>query len=73
MGVRDGVKYADHSVIAIPAVVGASATPLQMWHALTSGALRYVTRRLEIARFLGTMDCVPEGADARWHRGREVV
>ncbi len=57
----------DDTVAAIPVVVvSADATPLQTQQALTSGALHYVTKPLDVARFLATVDAILEGADTRF-------
>ena len=57
----------DPSIARIPVVVvSADATPLQMEQALTSGALHYVTKPLDVARFLATVDRILEGVETRW-------
>ncbi len=57
----------DDGVAPIPVVVvSADATPLQMQQALTSGALHYVTKPLDVARFLATVDRILEGVETRW-------
>ncbi len=57
----------DDTVADIPVVVvSADATPLHTERALTSGALHYVTKPLDVARFLQTVDAILEGAQTRW-------
>ena len=57
----------DDSVASIPVVVvSADATLQQTQNALTSGALHYVTKPLDVARFLQIVDEVMEAADTRW-------
>ncbi len=57
----------DDAVAAIPVVVvSADATSLQTQKALTSGALHYVTKPLDVARFLRVVDDILEAAETRW-------
>jgi CheY-like chemotaxis protein len=57
----------DDAVAAIPVVVvSADATPQQTQKALTSGALHYVTKPLDVAHFLSVVDDILEAADTRW-------
>ncbi len=57
----------DDAVAGIPVVVvSADATPQQTQKALTSGALHYVTKPLEVARFLAVVDGILEAAETRW-------
>ena len=57
----------DDSVAAIPVmVVSADATTRQTQNALTSGALHYVTKPLDVAGFLGLVDGILEDAQTRW-------
>ncbi len=57
----------DDSVADIPVVVvSADATPMQTQRALTSGALRYVTKPVDVAQLLQIVDDVLEAADTRW-------
>ena len=57
----------DDSVASIPVVVvSADATLQQTQNALTSGALHYVTKPLNVARFLQIVDEIMEAAETRW-------
>jgi PAS domain S-box-containing protein len=57
----------DDNVADIPVVVvSADATPMQTQRALTSGALRYVTKPVDVALLLQIVDDVLEAADTRW-------
>ena len=57
----------DDSVAAIPVVVvSADATLQQTQNALTSGALHYVTKPLNVARFLQIVDEIMEATDTKW-------
>ncbi len=57
----------DDALAQIPVVVvSADATALHMQEALTSGAAHYVTKPLDIARFLKLIDEVLEEADTRF-------
>jgi CheY-like chemotaxis protein len=57
----------DDSVADIPVVVvSADATPMQTQRALTSGALRYVTKPVDVTQLLQIVDDVLEAADTRW-------
>ena len=57
----------DDSVAGIPVVVvSADATPMQTQRALTSGALRYVTKPVDVTQLLQIVDDVLEAADTRW-------
>lgn len=57
----------DDAVAAIPVVVvSADATADHMQQALTSGALHYVTKPLEVARFLDTVDSILGAVETRW-------
>jgi PAS domain S-box-containing protein len=57
----------DDAVADIPViVVSADATPQRMQEALTLGALHYVTKPVEVARFLQLVDEVLHGLDTRW-------
>ncbi len=57
----------DDSLAAIPVVVvSADATLQQTQNALTAGALHYVTKPLNVARFLQIVDEIMEAADTRW-------
>ena len=57
----------DDSVASIPVVVvSADATLQQTQNALTSGALHYVTKPLNVARLLEIVDEIMEAADTRW-------
>ena len=57
----------DDSVASIPVVVvSADATLQQTQNALTSGALHYVTKPLNVARFLQIVDEIMEATDTRW-------
>ncbi|MDP2005725.1 MAG: CHASE domain-containing protein [Rubrivivax sp.] len=57
----------DDSIADIPVVVvSADATALQTQRALTSGALRYVTKPVDVAQLLRIVDDVLEAADTRW-------
>ncbi len=57
----------DDLVADIPViVVSADATALHMERALTSGALHYVTKPLDVAPFLALVDGILENADTRW-------
>ncbi len=57
----------DQELAEIPViVVSADATTARMQEALTLGAVHYVTKPLDIARFLMLLDEVLEGIDTRW-------
>ena len=57
----------DDTVGGIPVVVvSADATLQQTQSALTSGALHYVTKPLNVAHFLQIVDEIMEAADTRW-------
>jgi PAS domain S-box-containing protein len=57
----------DAAVADIPViVVSADATPGRMQEALTLGALHYVTKPVEVARFLHLLDEVLDGMETRW-------
>ncbi len=57
----------DDAVADIPVVVvSADATPQQTQKALTSGALHYVTKPLDVGRFLKIIDDILEGVETRW-------
>ena len=57
----------DDTVASIPVVVvSADATLQQTQNALTSGALHYVTKPLDVARFLQIVDEIMEATDTRW-------
>ena len=57
----------DDSVASIPVVVvSADATLQQTQKALTSGALHYVTKPLNVASFLQIVDEIMEAADTKW-------
>ncbi len=57
----------DDALASIPVVVvSADATSLQTQQALTSGALHYVTKPLDVARFLKIVDGILESAETRW-------
>jgi len=57
----------DDSVADIPViVVSADATPGRMQEALTLGAMHYVTKPVDVARFLRLIDEVLEGIETRW-------
>jgi PAS domain S-box-containing protein len=57
----------DDELAEIPViVVSADATTARMQEALTLGALHYVTKPLDIARFLGVLDQALESLDTRW-------
>jgi CheY-like chemotaxis protein len=47
-------------------VVSADATPDHMQAALTLGAAHYVTKPLDVPRFLQLVDGVLEEADTHW-------
>jgi PAS domain S-box-containing protein len=57
----------DEAVGSVPVVVvSADATPTHIQQALTSGALQYVTKPLDVARFLDTLDGILAEAETRW-------
>ena len=57
----------DDAVAHIPVVVvSADATTLQTQKALTGGALHYVTKPLDVGRFLKIVDDILEGVETRW-------
>jgi PAS domain S-box-containing protein len=57
----------DDDVAGIPViVVSADATPSRVQDALTLGALHYVTKPLDVAKFLGVIDDALEGLESRW-------
>jgi len=57
----------DDMLAAIPIiVVSADATAARIREALTLGALHYVTKPLDVARFLAVLDETLEGLDTRW-------
>ena len=57
----------DDAVAHIPVVVvSADATTLQTQKALTGGALHYVTKPLDVGRFLKIIDDILEGVETRW-------
>ena len=57
----------DDNVADIPVVVvSADATTLQTQKALTSGALHYVTKPLDVARFLQIVDAILDSVETRW-------
>ena len=57
----------DDAMADIPVVVvSADATPQQTQAALTSGALHYVTKPLDVARFLAVVDQILEQVDTHW-------
>jgi PAS domain S-box-containing protein len=57
----------DDAVAAIPViVVSADATAAHMQAALTSGALHYVTKPLDVARFLEMVDAILQEAETRF-------
>jgi PAS domain S-box-containing protein len=47
-------------------VVSADATQARITEALNLGALSYITKPLDVARFLSTLDDVLQGLDTRW-------
>jgi PAS domain S-box-containing protein len=59
---KDDVDLADIPVV----VVSADATPGHMQQALTLGAVHYVTKPLDVARFLAVIDEVLLGVETRW-------
>ncbi len=59
---KQDVAVADIPVI----VVSADATAGRIEEALTLGALQYVTKPVEVARFLHLLDEVLDGMDTRW-------
>ncbi|MBX3634371.1 MAG: response regulator, partial [Rubrivivax sp.] len=59
---KDDDDLADIPVV----VVSADATPGHMQQALTLGAAHYVTKPLDVARFLAVVDEVLLGVDTRW-------
>ncbi|MCW5611162.1 MAG: CHASE domain-containing protein [Rubrivivax sp.] len=59
---KDDLELADIPVV----VVSADATPGHMQKALTLGALHYVTKPLDVARFLAVVDEVLLGVETRW-------
>ena len=57
----------DDDVADIPViVVSADATTARMQEALTLGAAHYVTKPVDIARFLRTLDDTLETLETRW-------
>ncbi|HZF79433.1 MAG TPA: CHASE domain-containing protein [Rubrivivax sp.] len=57
----------DDLIASIPVVVvSADATASHVQQALTSGALQYVTKPLDVAHFLQTVDSILEGVETRW-------
>ena len=57
----------DDMLADIPVVVvSADATPGHMQEALTLGAAHYVTKPLDVSRFLGIIDTLLEEAETRW-------
>jgi CheY-like chemotaxis protein/nitrogen-specific signal transduction histidine kinase len=57
----------DDALAHIPVVVvSADATTLQTQKALTGGALHYVTKPLDVGRFLKIVDDILEGVETRW-------
>ncbi len=57
----------DEAVADIPViVVSADATPGRMQEALTLGAAHYITKPVEVARFLHLLDEVLDGMETRW-------
>jgi len=57
----------DDTLAAIPViVVSADATAARIQEALTLGALHYVTKPLDVARFLALLDEALESLDTRW-------
>jgi PAS domain S-box-containing protein len=57
----------DDEIAWIPVVVvSADATVGHMQQALTSGALHYVTKPLDVGRFLQTIDSILEDVETRW-------
>ncbi len=57
----------DDSIAGIPVVVvSADATAAHMQEALVAGALHYVTKPLDVGRFLAIVDAILEDADTRW-------
>jgi PAS domain S-box-containing protein len=57
----------DDEVAGIPVVVvSADATPMHIEQALTSGALHYLTKPLEVARFLRIIDAILEDVETRF-------
>jgi len=57
----------DDSVADIPVVVvSADATTQQTQQALTSGALHYITKPVDMAHLLQIVDAILEAADTRW-------
>jgi CheY-like chemotaxis protein len=58
---------ADDATAAIPViVVSADATPGRVEQALTLGAVRYVTKPLDMHQLLKALDQVLEETEARW-------
>jgi PAS domain S-box-containing protein len=57
----------DDDVASIPViVVSADATPVHIEQALTSGAVHYVTKPLDVARFLRLIDAILEDIETRF-------
>jgi CheY-like chemotaxis protein len=57
----------DPAIAGIPViVVSADATTQRIQEALTLGAAHYVTKPIELRRFLGMVDEVLEGLETRW-------
>jgi signal transduction histidine kinase/ActR/RegA family two-component response regulator len=57
----------DDALADIPVmVVSADATGPRMHEALTLGAAHYLTKPLDITRFLGTLDAMLDAIDTRW-------
>jgi CheY-like chemotaxis protein len=57
----------DDAAADIPVVVvSADATPEHMREALVSGALHYVTKPLDVPRFLQIVDDILEAVETRW-------
>ncbi|MDP1651066.1 MAG: CHASE domain-containing protein [Rubrivivax sp.] len=57
----------DDMLADIPVVVvSADASPLHMQQALTLGAAHYMTKPLDVSRFLGIIDKLLEAAETRW-------
>ena len=57
----------DDMLADIPVVVvSADASPLHVQQALTLGAAHYVTKPLDVSRFLRIVDKLLEEADTRW-------
>ena len=57
----------DDGIADIPViVVSADATAQQTQAALTSGALRYITKPVDVAQLLQIVDGVLEAAETRW-------